>query len=84
VTVRIRPRAVRSCHRGALDSSRASAWIAPGPCTGSSRLVQTETPMITPDTSAVSESLLVVPSLPKGSQSDKHLYGTNSSAARLA
>ena len=44
----------------------------------------TETPMLLPNANGGSQLLVVVPSLPNGSQSDKHLYSTNSSADRVA
>jgi hypothetical protein len=44
----------------------------------------TESPAQLANANGGSQLPVVVPSLPNGSQSDKHLYGTNSSAGRVA
>lgn len=69
---------------GKVSECPANAGKHQGRGPGPLAPVQTETPMITSNTSEVSELPLVVPSLPKGSQSGKHLYSANSPAARLA
>jgi hypothetical protein len=69
-----------------MDEGAASTtrWITTQSSTGRPQTGATETPMLPPNASGRLELLLVVPSLPKGSQSVKHLYSTNSPAGRNA
>jgi hypothetical protein len=66
------------------DAGSTTGWITTQSSPGRCHTAATETRVLPQNENAGSEWLSVVPLLPKGRQSDKHLYGTNSSAARLA